>query len=210
MKKFNLKKKKNITLKLREDSNFELDESDDSKIKSESNSDNKSITDHQLNNDRHRIRNVFSKILNSDLGEKCELSIYRKLKKDTRSDFPNDKFKQEYLEVAFNLIENLDPEGCVGNSYLLPRVMKGDIDVDNLAYMSNQELFPPKWDEIVKKRLEEIKHENEENEAVTTDMFKCGNCKQRKCQYYQMQTRSSDEPMTCFITCMNCGNKWRQ
>jgi transcription elongation factor S-II len=33
---------------------------------------------------------------------------------------------------------------------------------------------------------------------AATDIFKCGRCKQRKCTYYQMQTRSADEPMTTF------------
>jgi transcription elongation factor S-II len=42
-----------------------------------------------------------------------------------------------------------------------------------------------------------------------TDMFKCGKCKQRKTKYYQMQTRSADEPMTTFVTCINCGNRWK-
>lgn len=44
---------------------------------------------------------------------------------------------------------------------------------------------------------------------ATTDQFKCGKCKQRKTQYYQMQTRSADEPMTTFVTCTNCGNRWK-
>lgn len=44
---------------------------------------------------------------------------------------------------------------------------------------------------------------------ATTDQFQCGKCKQRKCQYYQMQTRSADEPMTTFVTCVNCGNRWK-
>jgi hypothetical protein len=29
-----------------------------------------------------------------------------------------------------------------------------------------------------------------------TDAFKCGKCGQNKTRYYQMQTRSADEPMT--------------
>ena len=45
--------------------------------------------------------------------------------------------------------------------------------------------------------------------AAETDQFKCGRCNQRKCKYYQMQTRSADEPMTTFVTCVNCGNRWR-
>lgn len=31
----------------------------------------------------------------------------------------------------------------------------------------------------------------------------------RKTTYYQMQTRSADEPMTTFVTCVNCGNRWK-
>ena len=45
--------------------------------------------------------------------------------------------------------------------------------------------------------------------TATTDQFQCGKCRQRKCQYYQMQTRSADEPMTTFVTCVNCGNRWK-
>jgi transcription elongation factor S-II len=39
--------------------------------------------------------------------------------------------------------------------------------------------------------------------------FKCGKCKSVKTTYYQMQTRSADEPMTTFVTCMGCGNRWK-
>jgi len=42
-----------------------------------------------------------------------------------------------------------------------------------------------------------------------TDMFQCSNCKKRRCKYFQMQTRSSDEPMTTFVSCLNCGKRWK-
>ena len=44
---------------------------------------------------------------------------------------------------------------------------------------------------------------------ATTDQFQCGKCRQRKCTYFQMQTRSADEPMTTFVTCVACGNRWK-
>jgi len=43
----------------------------------------------------------------------------------------------------------------------------------------------------------------------SSDQFQCGRCKERKCTYYQKQTRSADEPMTTFVTCTVCGNRWK-
>lgn len=42
-----------------------------------------------------------------------------------------------------------------------------------------------------------------------TDIFKCGKCKNRKTTYHQLQTRSADEPMTTFVTCVVCNNRWK-
>lgn len=40
-------------------------------------------------------------------------------------------------------------------------------------------------------------------------MFKCRKCGSKKTSYYQMQTRSADEPMTTYVTCSGCGLKWK-
>jgi len=40
-------------------------------------------------------------------------------------------------------------------------------------------------------------------------LFTCGKCKSKKTTYYQMQTRSADEPMTTFVTCINCSKRWK-
>eukprot|EP00392_Amoebophrya_sp_AT5.2_P011394 g11471.t1 len=39
--------------------------------------------------------------------------------------------------------------------------------------------------------------------------FTCNKCNTNRCTYYQLQTRSSDEPMTTFVTCQTCGNRWK-
>ncbi|PVU88384.1 hypothetical protein BB561_005888 [Smittium simulii] len=46
-------------------------------------------------------------------------------------------------------------------------------------------------------------------QEAETDMFRCGRCGKRKCRYYQLQTRSADEPMTTFVTCTNCNHRWK-
>lgn len=45
--------------------------------------------------------------------------------------------------------------------------------------------------------------------AADTDMFRCSRCKEKKCTYTQLQTRSCDEAMTTFVTCTNCGHRWK-
>lgn len=46
-------------------------------------------------------------------------------------------------------------------------------------------------------------------DEVADGIFKCPKCQKRKVTYYQMQTRSADEPMTNFITCLYCNNRWK-
>jgi transcription elongation factor S-II len=45
--------------------------------------------------------------------------------------------------------------------------------------------------------------------SATTDLFTCKKCRSKQCTYYQLQTRSADEPMTTFVTCVNCEARWR-
>ncbi|KAK3519462.1 hypothetical protein QTP70_029778 [Hemibagrus guttatus] len=45
--------------------------------------------------------------------------------------------------------------------------------------------------------------------GTETDMFVCGKCKGKSCTYTQVQTRSADEPMTTFVMCNQCGNRWK-
>jgi transcription elongation factor S-II len=56
--------------------------------------------------------------------------------------------------------------------------------------------------ETLKQEMAQLERENmfaAQSAGMTdaeTDAFKCGKCGQRKTRYYQMQTRSADEPMT--------------
>ncbi|KAF8478244.1 transcription factor S-II-domain-containing protein [Gautieria morchelliformis] len=61
----------------------------------------------------------------------------------------------------------------------------------------------------IQQALEESPSLVSEEMEAETDAFQCGRCRQRKTRYFQRQTRSADEPMTIFVTCTNCGNKWK-
>ncbi|KAJ7304248.1 hypothetical protein JRQ81_011787 [Phrynocephalus forsythii] len=52
-------------------------------------------------------------------------------------------------------------------------------------------------------------HQMAKTGGTTTDLFQCGKCKKKNCTYNQVQTRSADEPMTTFVLCNECGNRWK-
>ena len=76
--------------------------------------------------------------------------------------------------------------------------------------LSVYDIFPDNWKELMdkKSKVDELKYKLKP-EAMT-DQFKCRKCFSRSCSYYEVQTRSADEPMTQFITCLDCKNRWKQ
>ena len=87
---------------------------------------------------------------------------------------------------------------------------KKKIKPHEVSYLRNEDIFPQKWNNI-KDSLQKKEEGVKSNKNVSkTDQFKCGKCKKKECSYYELQIRSADESATLFITCLNCGSKWRQ
>jgi len=69
--------------------------------------------------------------------------------------------------------------------------------------------------EELKKQRDEIHaqavkdHQLAQTTGTGTSQFKCSKCGLRNCSYNQVQTRSADEPMTTFVLCNECGNRWK-
>ncbi|KAI8621048.1 transcription factor S-II-domain-containing protein [Chytriomyces sp. MP71] len=115
-----------------------------------------------------------------------------------------DKYKSQFRTLVSN-IKNLE------NLKLRTDILGGRIDARKMATMSAEDLMSESAKIAKEKAEKEIKHWASTAKSVeaVTDEFKCGKCGKRKATYYQKQTRSADEPMTTFVTCQNCGNKWK-
>ena len=120
-------------------------------------------------------------------------------------------YKTTFARVWKNLLPSTHPES-VKNPKLLANVRARLIPAEEIASLPPHKLWSEKWQELEETRiLKQIATlEAGESEASTTDMFQCRKCKERKTRYYQMQTRSADEPMTTFIYCVVCGNRWKE
>ena len=89
------------------------------------------------------------------------------------------------------------------------RILSGDMSVKDLSNATHLELLPNKWKKLMDAKLKRDESLTSTNLSAATDEFKCYKCKKRKCTYYQLQTRSADEPMTTFVSCLVCGNRWK-
>ena len=99
----------------------------------------------------------------------------------------------------------------MANEHVMQLINSKQIKVHELAFMSHQEMNPDKWTALIKAKQLRDKHKYETKVEASTDNFTCPNskCRSTKCTYYQLQTRSADEPMTTFVTCIDCGKRWK-
>eukprot|EP01024_Parvocaulis_polyphysoides_P042280 TRINITY_DN3869_c1_g1_i1.p1 TRINITY_DN3869_c1_g1~~TRINITY_DN3869_c1_g1_i1.p1 ORF type:complete len:327 (+),score=59.58 TRINITY_DN3869_c1_g1_i1:120-1100(+) len=117
----------------------------------------------------------------------------------------NNEYKSKVKSLIFNLKDPKNPD-------LRGRVLSGEVDGAQFVTMTAEEMqseAKKKEDEKIRQEVTKEAQRGMDKSEGTTDQFQCGKCKQRKCKYFQMQTRSADEPMTTFVTCMECGNKWK-
>ena len=131
-------------------------------------------------------------------------------KKFVLKNFDNRLFTICYMNAARRVVSNLDPNSYVQNLQLLEKVRSKDIDIELLSQMNATDYAPHLYSEMRDRQLLREQQQLEGNKAMATDLFKCNRCKKRETTFYELQTRSADEPMTKFITCVNCGNHWRQ
>ncbi len=115
-------------------------------------------------------------------------------------------FKWLYINRAVTLYVNLDPHGYIKNTTLLTRLENKEFTPQEMCFFT--------WTQLCPGRHEDYKVDITEVMAPAPEVddngfFKCGKCKLFKTSYYELQTRSADEPMTVFVTCHNCGNNWK-
>lgn len=121
----------------------------------------------------------------------------------------NGTFASIYTQKANGILDNLDPLSPVGNSRLLQRMREQEFLPHELPFMRPEHVFPERWKEVLDAKIQKDEYIHNQKPAAMTDQFKCGRCKKRECVYQELQLRSCDEPVSLFITCLNCGNRWR-
>ncbi|XP_036443136.1 transcription elongation factor A protein 3 isoform X12 [Colossoma macropomum] len=114
----------------------------------------------------------------------------------------------KYKNRVRSRISNLkDPK----NPNLRKNVLGGAIELSRIATMTAEEMASDELKQLRSVLTQEAirEHQMAKTGGTTTDLLQCGKCKKKNCTYNQVQTRSADEPMTTFVLCNECGNRWK-
>ena len=114
-----------------------------------------------------------------------------------------DRYKHKFIEMKQGLVR------CPENR---ENLKSGKVKTFQFIEYGPKEILPggpyAKTQEDLVYR--DLRKEYHSKELKNQDgFFKCGRCKSIKTTYFQMQTRSADEPMTVFVSCLNCGKNWK-
>jgi DNA-directed RNA polymerase subunit M/transcription elongation factor TFIIS len=153
---------------------------------------------------REKFRIALHKIVEDPLlSENIEIgvfnySIQHANEKKMVKQWSNPLFCEIYLSKMKSLLYNLTPE------------LIQSMDTPHLvAFKSVHEFNSAKWKEMMDRQKKREEYLFSNTLASNTTDYICFKCKGNKCMYYQLQTRSADEPMTTFVTCVNCENHWK-
>lgn len=158
---------------------------------------------------RNNIRNYILGIINDNtIATNIEISIFNfSIKKSTKMKVMK-KWSNEYFVLIY-LIKFKVVFHNLKNKIITDKLKNGTLPPHEMSFLSHTELLPEKWEQQLQEKKLRLENKFFPKIEASTDNFTCGKCKSKACTYYQLQTRSADEPMTTFVTCTNCGNRWK-
>ncbi|ELQ76770.1 Transcription elongation factor TFIIS/Cofactor of enhancer-binding protein Sp1 [Trachipleistophora hominis] len=150
---------------------------------------------------RDRTTSLFYEVFVSIINDVDKLRAAR-LASDLEQEIYDNKIVSSQIRSKYLNLKDKSNDLCVG-------IYEGRIGVHEFLLMSMDEMKSKARrssdNDLIKSSIEGSQIAQME---VETDIFFCFKCKQRKCRYRQIQTRSADEPMTTYVFC-KCGNTWK-
>ena len=119
----------------------------------------------------------------------------------------NTKFLELYKNRLRFIIRN-------SKSAKLRKYLSSDeVNWAKICSMEANDFNPERWRSLINEKSEREKNMYAPK-LGNTDMFVCSRCQRQgkkatNCSYYQLQTRSADEPMTTYVSCLECGQRWK-
>ncbi len=141
--------------------------------------------------------NIEKSVYNYAIQESTKQNIVKK--------WTNPSFVTIYMDRLRSIYMNLK-----SNPDLVEQIKSGEIDPCQVAFLTHYEMNPKKWKDVMEIKKKRDASKLNTNIEASTDMYTCRRCRSKRTTYYEVATRSADEQMTIFITCLDCGKNWKQ
>lgn len=118
------------------------------------------------------------------------------------------RIDMKYKNRVRSRVSNLQDQR---NPLLRLAVLKREIEPERIAKMGAEEMASQEMKELRNNFTKEAinEHQMAMTGGTKSSLMKCFKCGKKNCTYNQVQTRSADEPMTTFVFCNECGNRWK-
>ena len=173
-----------------------------------------------FSNKTDEIRNksviLFNKFIkNKKISRKIEKSIYNYIihlskEKNISRSWNNIIFKNLYISKIRSIYTNINKDSYIKNNEFLQKIISNKINPEKIANLSVYDIFPNNWTELIEIKSKRDKIKYKLKPESMSSLYVCRKCKGRETSYYEVQTRSADETMTQFITCLNCYHYWKR
>ena len=151
---------------------------------------------------------------NKDICIRIEQSIYKytldkSKERCIQQDITNDFFKRIYVNKLHQIYLNLKPDSGLDNVFFIDRLLNEELDIDNIANLTPQEINPESWNELLIRQNAAEELAQNSGLGTLTEEFTCGRCKGNKTRYNLIADRGADESYSVHIYCIQCNKKWR-
>lgn len=160
---------------------------------------------------RNLVTNKLDEILNNKMkSANLEISIFNFTIVEAFNMKVVKKWDNPYFVIIYSnrfrsILNNLK------NPLFVSKILNSELLNEELEKITHQEINPQHWEVLIKDKIKLDKKLFDERKVDSmSDLIKCRKCKGRECTYYELQTRSCDEPATQYYTCLICDNKWKQ
>ncbi len=153
--------------------------------------------------------NIFNNIFKcKKLAEQLENEIYKYTMKQANSRKIMASFNNIYFQIIYKDRLQTIWLHLKKHSEEIEKLKNNNLSVKELANATHQELEPDLWEPFIKRKQMIDKNKYDNPKKISSE-FTCRKCKSNNCSHYQLQTRSADEPMTTFVSCQDCGHRWK-
>lgn len=156
-----------------------------------------------------KARGLFYKLVKSEiLADNLEKSIYNFTVKEAKAKKVMININDHYFQLIYKQRLKMIWSHFIKHYEQIELIKTNNISIEQLSYSTHQELDPELWKPFIERKQNIDKNKYENPKKISSE-FTCRKCKSNNCSHYQLQTRSADEPMTTFVSCQECGYRWK-